>query len=88
MIVARESLEQKRINPYMEMRFLRILKEGKISISHLQQKANVNPKTLQKYVQYLHSKQFVDLYVDGRFKKLTITEKGMKRLDELEKVLG
>ncbi len=81
-------MEQKRINPYMEMRFLRILKEGKISISHLQQKANVNPKTLQKYVQYLHSKQFVDLYVDGRFKKLTITEKGMKRLDELEKVLG
>lgn len=78
-------IKQERINLFMELQFLKILKEGEMNVSHLQQRANVNPQTLQKYFSYLHSKMYVEMHVNGRFKKLSITENGKKRLDDLEK---
>jgi len=77
-----------KLNPYIEMRFLRILKEGRMNISHLQQKANVNPKMFKKYVIHLGNSHYIEISVEGRFKKVIITDKGIRRLNQLENILN
>lgn len=72
----------------MEFRFLRILKRGAMPITHLRNMVNVNGRTLQKHLKHLDNNQLVKIHVDGRLKKVSITELGSKRLEELEKILN
>jgi predicted transcriptional regulator len=62
-------------------------KRGKIKPTHLLYKSNLSYQRLNQYIEELKQKQFVEEIEQKGKKMFTITEKGLKFLEEYQKIL-